>query len=141
MPAIHVLPHRNSGLAATALAAAGRSSAPNAGLESNVSTTGASVAGMKTTARIMESSRRLDLTRNTAEGFSGSRSSDMLTAESMSALNTYSCPVYRTALRKGTLSTTGTSTNLVLAMDLPCQGEHDYFVLNGTALVCSAIPE
>ncbi|RLN71959.1 hypothetical protein BBJ28_00009780 [Nothophytophthora sp. Chile5] len=53
----------------------------------------------------------------------------------------YACPVYRTAARKGTLSTTGTSTNLVLSVELPCEREPDYFVLNGTALICCSTSE
>ncbi|OWZ16518.1 Dynein heavy chain [Phytophthora megakarya] len=63
--------------------------------------------------------------------------SNMETVGGTSTFSTYLCPVYRTSTRKGTLSTTGTSTNLVLAVELPCLGDPDYFVLNGTALVCS----
>ncbi|GAB9466924.1 hypothetical protein Gpo141_00004287 [Globisporangium polare] len=49
----------------------------------------------------------------------------------------YSCPVYKTPTRKGTLSTTGISTNFVLAIDLPCERPSEHYALNGTALVCN----
>lgn len=49
----------------------------------------------------------------------------------------YSCPVYKTPARKGTLSTTGISTNFVLAIDLPCERASEHYALNGTALVCN----
>lgn len=49
----------------------------------------------------------------------------------------YSCPVYKTLARKGTLSTTGISTSFVLAIDLPCERAPEHYALNGTALVCN----
>ncbi|KAK1931064.1 Dynein heavy chain 6 [Phytophthora citrophthora] len=91
------------------------------------------------TAHDTEAAERLNRSmqrRNTL----GKNSQQLVDAsETVLELNVYSCPVYRTAMRKGTLSTTGTSTNLVLAMELPCQGDPDYFILNGTALVCNSI--
>jgi dynein heavy chain, axonemal len=49
----------------------------------------------------------------------------------------YNCPVYKTTERAGLLSTTGQSTNFVLAVDVPA-GEQapDFWVLRGTALFC-----
>jgi dynein heavy chain, axonemal len=50
----------------------------------------------------------------------------------------YSCPLYKTSLRAGILSTTGQSTNFVLYVDLPvAQGTNqDYLILHGVALLC-----
>ena len=52
----------------------------------------------------------------------------------------YSCPMYKTGLRRGLLSTTGQSTNYVISVELPCSQE-DYkppahWVRRAAALLC-----
>ncbi|PFH34693.1 ATPase family associated with various cellular activities (AAA) domain-containing protein [Besnoitia besnoiti] len=49
----------------------------------------------------------------------------------------YSCPVYKTMSRAGVLSSTGHSTNCVVAVDLPTDQHPSKWVLRGAALVCS----
>eukprot|EP01038_Epipyxis_sp_PR26KG_P006339 gene6339-8727_t len=55
------------------------------------------------------------------------------------APNTYACPVYKTAVRKGVLSTTGMSTNYVVPVELPIFEEESEqkWILAGVAALCN----
>jgi dynein heavy chain len=50
----------------------------------------------------------------------------------------YQCPLYKTSVRAGILSTTGASTNYVLSISLPVRPgtNSDTWILMGTALLC-----
>jgi len=49
--------------------------------------------------------------------------------------NRYECPLYKTPIRAGVLSTTGHSSNFILSVLLQSKKNPDFWILRGTALV------
>jgi len=91
----------------------------------------------------LDSARWDDATMMIADSNLGQLYADMPVIHFNPAVNpernpaNYECPVYKTHVRAGVLSTTGQSTNFVLPVELPTDKPSIYWVLKGTALLCA----
>ncbi|TYZ68618.1 hypothetical protein PybrP1_002809 [[Pythium] brassicae (nom. inval.)] len=159
MPTIHVLPHvaREAGSASTvspSLLPVASASTPAAlpGAASQSRTKGGAVSTPRVSLSLLpacdvahsphrKSTLETAVLARQSHADSASRAEEAISASpaarSAPAAFKYSCPVYKTPARKGVLSTTGISTNYVLAIELPCERAPEHYALNGTALVCN----
>jgi dynein heavy chain len=49
----------------------------------------------------------------------------------------FECPLYKTSVRAGVLTTTGASSNYIIGLDIPTDKNPDYWVRMGVAALCA----
>lgn len=106
---------------------------PRAPSSSMASMGGPAYLSRRSSQRTSFRSSRFLASQASSASMTGSAGADALSPP----VHRYACPVYKTSSRKGSLSTTGASTNFVLSIELPSERPADHYVLNGTALICS----
>jgi dynein heavy chain len=90
----------------------------------------------------MDACRWDDTTGKVADSLLGQMQSTMPVMHMLPSANftpppgDYVAPVYKTSARAGVLSTTGHSTNFVVAAHLPSSQPQDYWIAKGAALLC-----